>query len=262
MDITRYFDQQGSGAPIVFVHGSYATTSTWKKMIEHLARTNHCISFKLPGHCGTPDPADFQQPSVETELAILERVVNELTDEPIHLVGHSFGGVVALAQALKGNLNLKKMTLYEPVSVWVLNRANDREMISRVEAFLAKYRKDVLNKVPYACGQVIDFWGNDGAGVSSFDALPDFIKDSMEPLVQNNIRHWDINAGLTNELSDLQKCTVPTRLVYGDKSNPVASAICDHLNKQLPNSDKYIVEGASHFLVTSHVKACLNALTM
>jgi len=257
MNIEPYFEQQGSGSPIIFIHGSFATTSTWKKMIQKLTPNNHCISIKLPGHCGTPNPEDFSQPTIATELAILEQVVHELTDEPIHLVGHSFGGVVALAQALKGNVDINQMTLFEPVATWVLERSMDKEMSNRVEEFVVKYRQDILNKIPYACGQVIDFWGGDDA----FNSLPDFIKDSMVPLVKNNIRHWNTINNTDSNLADLQECEVPTRLVCGNKSNPVAGAICDHLNKHMPNSHKYIIKGASHFLVTSHSDECLKVLS-
>jgi len=256
VNIDPYFEQQGSGPPVVFIHGSFATTSTWKKMIEQLAVSHHCISIKLPGHCGTPDPHDFSHPTLETELAIIERVVNRLTSEPIHLVGHSFGGVIALAQALRGSINLAQMTLFEPVAVWVLRRAEDQEMNLCVQEFLTKYRRDASNKKPYACGQVIEFWGGKGA----FDSLPDFIKDGMESLVQNNIRHWDIDAATSSDLSDLQNCTVPTRLVCGDKSSSVVHAICKHLSRQMPNSNTFVIKGASHFLVTSHTNACIEVL--
>ncbi|MBT6032796.1 MAG: alpha/beta hydrolase, partial [Kordiimonadaceae bacterium] len=41
-------------------------------------------------------------------------------DTGIHLVGHSYGGVVALAAALKDEFNIKKLTLFEPVAASVL----------------------------------------------------------------------------------------------------------------------------------------------
>jgi len=92
MPLSDHYQLTGSGSPIVFVHGSYATTSTWKKMIEQLSARHTCIAIKLPGHCGTPDPQDFDAPTIETELKLIEDVVRSLTDEPIHLVGHSRKG--------------------------------------------------------------------------------------------------------------------------------------------------------------------------
>lgn len=252
MNIDDYFVEQGSGSPIIFIHGSYATTSSWKKMVEQLAVSHRCILIKLPGHSGTPDPEDFANPSIETELEILGRVVNSLTDEPVHLVGHSYGAVIALAQALKGNLSISQVSLFEPVAVSVL----DGEMRALVQEFLTKYRHDVTNEVPLVCGQVIDFWGGKGA----FDSLPDFIKEDMEPLVANNIRHWDSEAVMYIKQDDLKQLSLPTQLICGTESNPVARAICDHLNNQIPHSKKYTIAGASHFLVTSHARECLEVL--
>jgi len=256
MNIDSYFEHQGSGSPIVFIHGSFASTSTWKKMIELLADNHHCISIKLPGHCGTDDPKNFYDPTLEQELAIIEQVVNKLTGEPIHLVGHSFGGVIALAQALKGNLKIAKMTLFEPVACWILRSVGDQKMNTRLQKFLTNYRKDTMNNQPYVAGQVIDFW----AGAGAFSSLPDFIKGNMAPLVPNNIRHWDIDAATCTSLSDLHKCVIPTHFVCGDKSNCVARAICNHLSKQMPNCHTTVIEGASHFLVTSHAKKCTDAV--
>ena len=110
--------------------------------------------------------------------------------------------------------------------------------------------------MPYASGQVIDFWG----GANEFEALPTSIKDFMASLLENNLRHWDICTSVNNVRSDLAQLTIPTRIVCGSRSNEVARAIVDHLDSELPNSKKYEIEGASHFLVTSHADECLAIL--
>lgn len=252
----HYFEQYGAGPPMVFIHGSYATTSTWKKMIEQLSATHRCIAIKLPGHGGAPEPGDADDPNIETELAIVEAIIGQLTDEPVHLVGHSYGGVVALALALKGSVRVKQMTLFEPVAAWVLNAVNDTEMVSRVEQFLQAYREAQTGNIDYISRMVIDFWGGEGA----FDPLPDFIKSAMELMVSNNVRHWDVCTRISTDANALRQCTIPAHLVYGTRSNPVAHAIADHLCALLPVSRKTQIEGASHFLVTSHGDECLAAL--
>jgi len=257
MDIDRHYEEQGSGSPIVFIHGSYATTSTWKKMVDWLSETHHCICIKLPGHGGMPDPTDFADPLMETELAIIEQVVRKLTTEPIHLVAHSFGGVIALAQLLKASLEIAEISLFEPVAVWLLDRVKDEEMMGRVDTFLNKYRQDAANNTPHVGGQVIDFWGGAGA----YDPLPDFIKESMAPLVPNNIRHWDLDAKSTASLEDLNRCEVRMRVISGSESNPVAKAICAHLLQQVPGCTTHTIDGASHFLVTTHPLQCVAAMS-
>ncbi|QUM76088.1 alpha/beta hydrolase [Moritella sp. 24] len=251
-----YYEQQGSGSPIVFIHGSYATTSTWKKIVQQLAETHHCISIKLPGHCGTPDPNDFAAPDINTELRIIESVVAELTEQPIHLVGHSFGGVVALALALKGAVSIRELTLFEPVATWVFKSVGDQAMTAKVNTFVQGYRKAISNNDAYVCGKVIDFWGGKG----SFDPLPDFIKDGMVPLTANNHRHWTLCENTHKARENLNTLAIPTRLVCGSKSNPVAQAITRYLGQEIPNNKQYTISGASHFLVTSHAAECLNII--
>ena len=254
-----YYEQQGSGNPIVFIHGSYASTSTWKKIVQSLAHSHHCILIKLPGHCGMPDPDDFNAPNINTELAIIESVLAELIpqhNQAIHLIGHSFGGVVALALALKGSVKIQELTLFEPVSTWVFASVGDHTMTQQVNTFIQGYRDAINNKEPYVCGQVIDFWGGKGA----FEPLPDFIKQGMVPLTANNNRHWTLCENTYHHRAALNALTIPTKLVCGSTSNPVAQAIVHHLSHELPNNKCYTITGASHFLVTSHANECLTVI--
>ncbi|WP_374255528.1 alpha/beta fold hydrolase [Aquabacterium sp.] len=257
MDIRPYVVEQGCGSPIVFVHGSFATTSTWKKMMERLAATHRCIAIKLPGHGGMPDPDDFDAPTLAPELNLIEAVARELVGhEPIHLVGHSYGGVVALAQALRGNLPLSELTLFEPVATWVLDVVNDTPMQAEVDAFVRRYRHDAAVGVPDVCGQVIDFWG----GANDFANLPSHIQTLMGTMVKNNLRHWDTCTAPQHTEADLRALQVPTRLVCGTRSNQVAHAILNHLHRLVPHNRMWEIEGASHGLVASHADACLEAL--
>lgn len=256
-----YYEQQGSdnNSPIVFIHGSYASTSTWKKIVQQLALTHHCITIKLPGHCGMPDPDDFNAPNINTELAIIESVITELTvqaNQPIHLIGHSFGGVVALALALKGTVNISQLTLFEPVSTWVFKSVGDHNMMAQVNAFIQDYRESISNNEPYVCGQVINFWGGEG----SFEPLPDFIKDGMAALTKNNNRHWTLCENMHHHRSALNALTIPTKLVCGSASNLIAQTIVQHLSHELPNAKQYKIANASHFLVTSHANACVDII--
>jgi len=227
-------------------------------MVEQLKTQHRCLAIKLPGHGDAPVAIDVQPPSIETELGIIEGVVREMvgSDQPIHLVGHSYGGVVALAQALKGSLPIAELTLFEPVATWVLKVTQDDLMQAEVDRFLARYRNAAANGERYACGQVIDFWG----GGSEFEKLPGFIQDAMAPMTTENLRHWDICTEPQHSADDLRGMNVPTRVVCGRRSNAVAHAIADHLVETLPTARKFEVDDASHAMVTSHAQASLDIL--
>lgn len=253
MAITDYFEASGSGEPIVFIHGSFATTSTWKAMVKALSDRFLCITVKLPGHGGAPAAEDFSEPTIDTEIDILAQVVEHLQLGPIHLVAHSYGGVVALSAALSGRIPLRALTLYEPVATWIFSVVERAEAEQAVAQFVAGYRQAVLNDEPYACSRVLDFWGGEG----QFDLLPDFIKDGMVPLTRDNLRHWNLCQTLFYSAESLSSLSVPTSIVCGDQSNPLVRQIAQCLNDSLPNSATGEIAGASHFLVTSHSQECL-----
>ena len=71
MNTSDFFVEQGAGEPVVFVHGSYATTSTWKKLMERLAPTHHCIAIRLPGHGGLPTAKRMQPGYSNTMLTVV-----------------------------------------------------------------------------------------------------------------------------------------------------------------------------------------------
>ncbi|MBY6196231.1 alpha/beta fold hydrolase [Vibrio hangzhouensis] len=255
-DLEQYYESYGEGRPIVMIHGSYASTSTWKRMLPLIPAGHRCILINLPGHGGTIQPEDFDRAKVETELSILEAIIAKECDEPIHLVGHSYGGVVALALALKKEVKLSRLSLFEPVATWVLELENDRPMMMIVNDFLQDYRSLVEQNQHEACAKVIDFW----SGGSEFAQFPDKVKKMMATLVKDNVRHWDICTTFPDEAFNLVSVTVPTDIVFGSQSNAVAHAIAGHLNNLMPNTRCTEIAGASHGLVGSHANACVEAM--
>lgn len=256
MNLQSYYDVIGEGAPVVLIHGSYASTSTWKQMVADLSLRYKCILFKLPGHCGLADPDDFASPQMSTELSLLHEVIDAQAKEPVHLIGHSYGGVVALAYALEALSPLRALTLYEPVATWILELVGNEKELRLVNGFLRKYRQDLKDNVPEAGGQLIDFWCDSAV----FHKIPDPVRAKLLTLQRNNLRHWDLCTRVSHSVNDLQGLRVATSLVVGADSVSVAHGIIDALLELLPNARKTVIPEANHLLVTTHSDACLSAL--
>ncbi|QID19172.1 alpha/beta hydrolase [Nitrogeniibacter mangrovi] len=82
----------------------------------------------------------------------------------------------------------------------------------------------------------------------------------MARLTRDNLRHWALCASIATHLDDLRALHCPTDLVCGTRSNDVAHAIVRHLHGALPDSTCHEIDGASHFMVTTHPEACLEIL--
>ena len=93
--------EQGSGPPVLFLHGNPDSSEIWRDVIDPLSRRFRCLAPDLPGFGRTPAPESF-----DCSLDSMSCWVNSLLDklapgENVHLVGHDFGAIFAMAFAIR-----------------------------------------------------------------------------------------------------------------------------------------------------------------
>ena len=171
--------------PLVFIHGSFANANSWRKIIENLKDDYHCLAIDLPGHGKMDDPDDFDNPTFNPEFNAISSALenNSNHSNGIHLIGHSYGGVVALAAAMTSEIPVRKLTLFEPVDAAVLPIFDETEAMKTLLDFVEEYEQAIENGDIFACAMVIDFWGGEG----SFAMIPDHIKPAMAARVNNSL---------------------------------------------------------------------------
>jgi pimeloyl-ACP methyl ester carboxylesterase len=89
------FDREGSGPPLMLLHGTNSSRSIWKPLLAQLAREREVFSVDLPAHGQSP-PSSFNPPAWAREVAAL---IDELGIQRVAVVGHSAGGWTALELA-------------------------------------------------------------------------------------------------------------------------------------------------------------------
>ncbi|MFI0877752.1 alpha/beta fold hydrolase [Streptomyces parvus] len=82
--------------PLVLVHGSGASGSSWGPVVRVLARRHHVIRVDLPGHGQSPPAASYDVPG---QAAVLAAALDELALSSVTVAGHSSGGYIATALA-------------------------------------------------------------------------------------------------------------------------------------------------------------------
>jgi len=122
----------GDGSPAVFVHGSFGRgEETWREQ-QPLADSYRLLLVDRRGFGGSPSNGrvDFDRDADD---------VAGLLDDGIHLVGHSYGGVVSLLAAARRPERLRSLTVIEPPALGLVrgNRIVD-EFISRVQSAIAE----------------------------------------------------------------------------------------------------------------------------
>ena len=104
------YEETGDGPTIVLVPGSCSTGAAWRPVVAALNGRFRCVTTSLLGYGGTTERRSAGDASIWHEADMLEVVIRRAA-RPVHLVGHSFGGLVALAVALRGRVALESLTI-------------------------------------------------------------------------------------------------------------------------------------------------------
>jgi haloalkane dehalogenase len=119
-----HYVDEGSGEPILFVHGTPTWSFEWRHLIRAFAPTHRCIA---PDHIGfglSDRPRNFPYtPAAHAEN--LAEFVDRLNPGPLTLVVHDYGGPIGLPLCLRHPERVARLVL---VNTWMWSFAGDREM--------------------------------------------------------------------------------------------------------------------------------------
>jgi pimeloyl-ACP methyl ester carboxylesterase len=114
-----WVEERGRGEPILMLHGFGATMYTWRYVAPALAHTHRVVTVDLKGSGRSDKPFDDGY-RVLDQVALLKRLIDHRGLTDLTLVGHSFGGGVALALALDLNQTrpaaLKRLILIDSIA--------------------------------------------------------------------------------------------------------------------------------------------------
>lgn len=131
-DAVVSYRAQGSGAPVVLIHGVGMQSAAFMPQIEALGRTNRVFAVDMPGHGGSDGLAKGSL--LPAFVAWFHRVVVGLGLERFSLVGHSMGALIAVGYAHQHAENLSRVALLNGVF------CRDRAARTAVEARAALIR--------------------------------------------------------------------------------------------------------------------------
>ncbi len=240
----------GSGPTVLFVPSSYSTPAAWKPVQRLLPPHWHCVATSLCGYGQTAETRSAGDSGMEHELRAVMSVARD-SPGPLHLVGHSFGGTVALALALSGQIEVASLALFEANPLDLL-RADHAELHAATLGMSQAFETAVLSGERDAAARIIDFWGGAGA----FAAMPAAVQDYCQQTDAANVLDWHCDFAYTITPAQLNRFNVPVLVVRGAHANPAMVAMTEVLATHLPQVQPLVVAGASHFLISTHPQDC------
>lgn len=100
--VNLHVEEQGAGPPLLLLHGLGASTYSWRHVMPALARTHRVIALDLRGFGRSDKPFDQRYSAADQASHVLAFIARRGL-ERVTLVGHSFGGAVALLTTLELN---------------------------------------------------------------------------------------------------------------------------------------------------------------
>jgi len=101
--VTLHYEEEGSGAPLLLLHGLGESSFTWHDVVPALTARFRVIALDLKGF-GRSEKPDDNAYSADDQAALVASFIVSRGLENVTLVGHSFGGTVALRTALVESL--------------------------------------------------------------------------------------------------------------------------------------------------------------
>ena len=225
--VTLHVQELGSGPPVVMLHGLLVgNMTTWYfSAAPALAKRHRVIAYDLRGH-GMSERA-ARGYDLATMARDLEAIVDEVAEEPVDLVGHSYGAAVALTFALRRPERVKKLCLVEaplPAS-----------HLEELESFLGRSPDEMLGALP---GILRDAFAGGGRRGRRF-------VEALRFLAQESSVFQDLRQAEDIPDARLAALALPLLAVYGKQSScrPVGA----RLARVVPGARLVELEGG-HFL--------------
>lgn len=235
--------ETGGGLPLVLLHGFTGSTCNWRSHLPHLARHGRTIAVDLLGHGRTAAPAHPERYQMAHSAADLASLLARLCGKPVHLLGYSMGGRLALYLALTYPGQVRSLIL-ESASPGLAEPAARRERVAGDEALAQRIEEEGIE-----------------AFVRYWEAIPLFASQQhLADAVRAELHEQRLQnrpQGLANSLRGmgtgqqpalwerLDQLQMPVHLVVGALDEKFV-AINRRMAAQIPQATLTCVPGAGH----------------
>jgi pimeloyl-ACP methyl ester carboxylesterase len=244
-----FFREAGSGPSVVCTHSNASSSGQWRALMDLLAPRFRVFAPDSYGSGKSPEWPSDRVITLRDEVALMEPVLAK-AGSPLALVGHSYGGSVALIAAMMNPGRVRAMALYEPTLFSLLEAEspspNEADGIRNTVA--AGTRALDAGNPDDAARHFIDYWMEPG----SWDRTPEQRKPPIVESVKN-MRRW-AHALLTEPtpLAAFRSLDIPVLYMTGKRSTASAHGVARLLTSALPRVEVVEFEELGHMAPITH----------
>jgi pimeloyl-ACP methyl ester carboxylesterase len=248
------YAESGEGPTIVLVPGSCSTGVAWRPIVSQWKDGFRCVTTSLLGYGGTAERRTDLDVDIAHEAANLEAVIRRAAC-PVHLVGHSFGGLTALAVAIRNKVPLLSLSILEAPVPEILRHMGEHGHYGAFREMTDSYFGAFDAGEKAAIEQMIDFYG----GAGTFAGWPQRVRDYAVETTPVNILDWRTAYDFLPTSTALAAIDVPTLVLWGGNSHPAIQR-ANELLARFTTAKIATISQAAHFMISTHPKETAHVL--
>ena len=231
-----FYEEAGSGLPVVFAHGLLFDRHMWDHQVETLSSRYRCIAYDFLGHGGSS--LGRGEYSLEDEAENLHALISKWGASPAHLVGLSLGGMVGIRLALAHPEDVRSLAL--------LDTSAEEEVAERrpqYEALAAAARTRGPESVVDA---VVPFFFSPGFMQSNPEPVAAFKQQFIDSNIDGIEQATKAVTRRTSVLDRIPEIKVPTLVIVGSEDIATTPDKAQHLAEGISGARLETVAGAGH----------------
>ena len=244
--VQLFWEQTGHhGVPLVLVHGSWGDHHNWDGVVPALARTFRVLTYDRRGH--SQSERVTTQGSVEEDVADLAALMTSQHLTPAHVVGNSFGALIALKLAVKQPDLFASLTIHEPPLTGLLG--NDPAVSAVQQRIGAVIETLQSGKTELGARQFVE---TVALGPGMWEKLPPEMRQTFVFNAPTWLDEMNESSAFTLDLAGLTTFTQPALITQGDQGPPFFGAILNKIVEMLPHAQRHTFRGAGHVPHLTH----------
>ncbi|NIA70629.1 alpha/beta hydrolase [Pelagibius litoralis] len=248
--------------PVLALHSSASSGGQWKALGDYLAWEREVLTPDLPGYGEAAESSVLMAPAdLAREADWLLRHAG-LPPGPFHLVGHSYGGAVALKLALLAPQRISSLTLIEPVLFHLLSTAGNRRA-GKTETTLYRQILGLRDRVRGAVAAgwpahgmeaFVDFW----SGKDAWQRLAQPKRQALARQAKSVLRNFEAVLAEAWPIKDVAGLDLPLQTIFGARSPEVSRRLTELLTDVTGRATGTQIFTAGHMAPLTH-SATVNA---
>jgi pimeloyl-ACP methyl ester carboxylesterase len=233
------FERSGAGRPLLLVHGATADHTRWAPVSPQLEGHFTVYAMDRRGRGGSGDAPDYDLMREAEDVA----AVVEAAGEPVFILGHSYGGLCSLEAALLTD-TVSKLILYEPDAPTGVSPIPP-DVLDRIQALIDSGELEAALEVVFR--EIVEMPEHE---LEAYRQLPVWsVRIQLAPTISRELAIYDTYSFDGERFASLQ---VPTLLLLGGDSPPLARQATELVDSALPDSRVVTLPGEQHIAMDTN----------